>query len=106
MPRAQESIEARILRYFRTAPADAVRLLLGLVKDAVRERGTVPLAAVPAPKPKSQHKAKAAYGMRPKKSHHKQATAADAPKPRKRHRRSRGLPGTVPTEVEDFGSEK
>jgi len=78
MPRAQESMEGKILKYFRTAPPAAVVLLLGLVKDAVRERqqgsalGT--RAATSAPRPAStanHHPKSAAKKAAKKKSHHK-----------------------------------
>lgn len=76
MPRAQESMEGKILKYFRTAPPAAVVLLLGLVKDAVRERqqGAAPRAASTAPRPAStanHHPKPAAKKAAKKKSHHK-----------------------------------
>jgi hypothetical protein len=102
MPRAVESIEGKILKYFRTAPAAAVSLLLGLVKDAVRERqggtGGIPPArkASTAPRPATtaaNHHAKP--GPKPgkkakaKKSHHKRKPTAAAEAPQ--------------GELEDFG---
>lgn len=75
MPRAVESKEAAILRWFTTAPLAAATLLLGLCRTAVETRkpkgrrpGTHPALAPPkvtapkakpaAAKKKSHHKAK------------------------------------------------
>lgn len=38
MPRAQESKETQILNWFKTAPLTVAVLILGLVKDGMRER--------------------------------------------------------------------
>lgn len=38
MPRATSSPESRILAYFKTAPLAAVAIVLGLAKEAVKDR--------------------------------------------------------------------
>jgi hypothetical protein len=43
MPRSTESFESKILQWFRTASPETAHLMLGLVKEAVKENIGVPL---------------------------------------------------------------
>jgi hypothetical protein len=131
MPRQTESQEAKILRWFRAAPYAAATLLLGLVKDAMKERAEDPdlpprygLRAggpkppKPAAKPKSHHKREAASGgahnwTSPHERPGRETGAGGGKaekghkptgKKRSHHKRPRPTNGAEGAEVEEFGA--
>ena len=61
MPRSTQSMEGKILQWFRTAPITSVWLVLELAKEAVKERQTkkAEVPAVPAaPRPSRMRRGK------------------------------------------------
>jgi hypothetical protein len=67
MPRAQQSLEERILNHFRTAPLGEVKLLHKLATSAVRERVGEDAAASSSPARPRSHKPAAGSGNGGKK---------------------------------------
>jgi hypothetical protein len=114
MPRQTDSQEARILRWVQTAPLEVVRVVVGLVKGALKDRegvGGLP-KPLPLPKAKSHHKQAGGAGGGGEKpwtrSHHAAGAGAGGggkAKARKsHHKRTRPTNGAEGAEVEEFGA--
>lgn len=112
MPRATKSSESQILNYFRTTPLAVAALVLGLAKDAVRERQAVSEEAK-ARALKAQRSAaqKKAHKEKPAKPAKKAAPApvaratatAHPPAKKKRVRPSRAKAARPKPALEDGG---
>lgn len=104
MPRAQESPANRILSFFRTASIDSAELVLGLARDAVRERKqkaeTARAAQLRAQRSATQKAAAKKKKQPPAKP---AASTAPASKPKAKKKKPAPAPATAAdSQVDDF----